>query len=191
MFVSPAIMFCRGHAHPDRKRSTKLERTVQHAVLVFGHGRECLLRPDEHSVSQSGEAGGLCPRRPCAVRAGLSVLVAALLWTISPVSGKTCLAHLVGTASVLARLRLERDVVAAGLLHAADTHGDFGDGRRGMSDAKRSTLRAAVGERVEGYIARYTTLDWSAQSVPGMPATLDTLDHTDRQVIARTSGQRA
>lgn len=99
------------------------------------------------------------------------------------VSGKTFFAHLVGTASVLARLRLDRDVVAAGLLHAAYTHGDFGDGRRGISDAKRSTLRAAVGEGVEGYIARYTTLDWSAQSVPRMPATLDTLDHTDRQVI--------
>ncbi len=44
-------------------------------------------------------------------------------------SGKSFIAHVVGTASILAWLRLPAPVVAAGLLHNVYENGDFGDGR--------------------------------------------------------------
>src|SRR5512137_1853160 len=50
-------------------------------------------------------------------------------------SGKPFLAHVVGTAGILGLLQAPGPVLAAGLLHAAYTHGDFGDGRTGFSDA--------------------------------------------------------
>ena len=52
-------------------------------------------------------------------------------------SGKPFVAHVVGTASILASLRLSAQVVAAGLLHNVYEQGDFGNGRNGFSKAKR------------------------------------------------------
>ncbi len=98
-------------------------------------------------------------------------------------SGKTFFAHLAGTASVLASERVDGSIVTAGLLHAVYTHGDFGDASRGMTDEKRSTVRAVVGDRVEEYIARYTALDWSPASIPRLSAALDALDQTTREVV--------
>ena len=98
-------------------------------------------------------------------------------------SGKTFFAHMTGTASILASLRLDGAVVTAGLLHAAYTHGDFGDGRHGIRDEKRAAVRDAVGDRAEDYIARYTTLDWNVQSMPLIPAMLERLDRISREVI--------
>ena len=73
-------------------------------------------------------------------------------------SGKPFLDHLVGTASILAWLRAPVEVVAAGLMHAAYLHGDFGSARRGVTEAKREQLRRVVGNEVEEYIARYDRL---------------------------------
>src|SRR5689334_11953708 len=72
-------------------------------------------------------------------------------------SGKTFFAHLVGTASVLASLQLDAAVVTAGLLHAAYTHGDFGDGGLGITETRRADVRAAVGASAEQHVARYTS----------------------------------
>jgi (p)ppGpp synthase/HD superfamily hydrolase len=60
-------------------------------------------------------------------------------------SGKPFLAHLVGTASVLASLHQRTPLVVTGLLHAVYTHGEFGNGWRGMSAPKRAEIRRAVG----------------------------------------------
>lgn len=60
-------------------------------------------------------------------------------------SGKPFLAHLVGTASIVATLQQPIAVIAAGLLHAAYELGEFGDGSRGMVDWKRSQIQHAVG----------------------------------------------
>src|SRR5215468_6814144 len=60
-------------------------------------------------------------------------------------SGKPFLAHLVGTASILASLRVRIPVVVTGLLHAVYTHGEFGNGWRGMTDSKRATMRSEIG----------------------------------------------
>jgi (p)ppGpp synthase/HD superfamily hydrolase len=73
-------------------------------------------------------------------------------------SGKTFLAHLVGTASILASWHAEPDVVIAGLLHAAYLSGDFGTSNMA---AKREDLVARVGPIVEAYVYEYTTLESS------------------------------
>lgn len=81
-------------------------------------------------------------------------------------SGKPLLAHLVGTASILVALRQPVVNVTAGLLHAAYALGDFGDGRYGITAAKRERVRLAVGERVEDLVNRYTTFDWNKHTIP-------------------------
>jgi hypothetical protein len=46
----------------------------------------------------------------------------------------------------LVSLRVRVAVVATGLLHAVYTHGEFGNGWRGITDAKRAKIHRAVGE---------------------------------------------
>jgi (p)ppGpp synthase/HD superfamily hydrolase len=96
-------------------------------------------------------------------------------------SGKPFIDHLVGTASILASLHAPVEVVAAGLLHAAYLHGDFGSIRKGVSKAKREQVRRAVGEQIEEYIARYDRLPLGLQKTAALHNRfddLDTLDHT-------------
>lgn len=99
-------------------------------------------------------------------------------------SGKTFIAHLVGTASILSSLHAPANVVAAGLLHAAYTNGDFGgSGKRGISKAKREHLTRAVGQEVEEYVARYTALQWNEHTIPAIYDRFDALDPIDRDVL--------
>src|SRR6266849_8827294 len=66
-------------------------------------------------------------------------------------SGKSFMAHVVGTASILASLRLPATAVAAGLLHNVYVNGDFGNGRSGISMAQRDKVRRILGAEVEEY----------------------------------------
>src|ERR1700732_2399818 len=59
-------------------------------------------------------------------------------------SGKTTIAHLVGTASILHDLHAPTAVVAAGLLHSAYMTGDFGDGDFRITRAKRDRVSSAI-----------------------------------------------
>jgi (p)ppGpp synthase/HD superfamily hydrolase len=78
-------------------------------------------------------------------------------------SGKGFIDHLVGTASILASLHTRIEIVAAGLIHAAYLHGDFGGARKGVSDAKRRKVRDAVDENVENYVHGYDRLLWGTR----------------------------
>jgi (p)ppGpp synthase/HD superfamily hydrolase len=98
-------------------------------------------------------------------------------------SGKPLLAHLVGTASILAAIGQPADVVTAGLLHAAYALGDFGDGRLGMTDAKRARVRQAVGARIEDLVARYTAFDWNRNTIPAIRQRVDSLGTAEREVL--------
>jgi len=89
----------------------------------------------------------------------------------------------VGTASVLVSLRARNPVVIPGLLHAVYTHGEFGHGWTGMSDAKRATIRQEVGEEIEDLIARYTRLTWMPNTIPGIRARLDAMSPLERDVL--------
>jgi len=98
-------------------------------------------------------------------------------------SGKVFLAHLVGTASVLVEARTRSPLVVAGLLHAAYTHGEFGDGWRGMTVDKRATVAAVVGDECEDLIARYTDFQWRSEALPGLRGKLSGLDSGHRDVL--------
>ncbi len=59
-------------------------------------------------------------------------------------SGRTQIAHVVGTASILGSLHVPWEVVAAGLIHNVYVTGDFGCGRSGISKVKRREIKMAV-----------------------------------------------
>ncbi|MBD1834961.1 hypothetical protein H6F61_20235 [Cyanobacteria bacterium FACHB-472] len=98
-------------------------------------------------------------------------------------SGKTFIAHLVSTASILASLHVPVKVVAAGLLHATYTHGDLGDGSKGISDTRREQVKGAVSKEIEEYLARYAALSWNKETIPVIFQHFDTLDSIDRDIL--------
>jgi len=98
-------------------------------------------------------------------------------------SGRPFLAHLVGTASVLAWLRTPIAVVAGGLLHSAYSHGEFGNFWRGMTDDKRRRVREAVGAEAEELVAGYTRLPWTAATVASLASLAGSLTEPERAVL--------
>jgi (p)ppGpp synthase/HD superfamily hydrolase len=98
-------------------------------------------------------------------------------------SGKPLLAHVVGVASILNALGAPPALVAAGLIHSVYRNGEFGCGRRGMSDRKRQVVAATVGDEVERYAARFATMPWSSSTFTEIHARLDVLDPLDRDVV--------
>jgi (p)ppGpp synthase/HD superfamily hydrolase len=98
-------------------------------------------------------------------------------------SGKTFIAHLVGTASILGRLRASSSVVAAGLLHAAYSSGDFADGKKGITESHRDWVRSRVGTEIEEYVSRYTALEWTKDTAPVIWREIDNLESIDRHVL--------
>jgi len=99
-------------------------------------------------------------------------------------SGKGFIDHLVGTASILASLHTRIEIVAAGLIHAAYLHGDFGGTRKGVSEAKRKKVRDAVGEDVEDCVHRYDRLLWvTKEAIQTVHDHLADLGPIDREVL--------
>ena len=95
---------------------------------------------------------------------------------------KSFLAHLVGTASILAAHGADSLTVAAGLLHSAYSHGEFGDGSRGMTPSKRQTVRRVTGEQSESLIAHYTAQRWKLSEIAALAAGADHLPAVERTV---------
>lgn len=99
-------------------------------------------------------------------------------------SGKTFIAHLIGTASILAHLNASSSIVAAGLLHAVYDFGDFGGWHRGgVTTLKRIRLRQEVGIEVENYIADYSALKWNHQTIPQIFALLPEWGEKQKSVV--------
>lgn len=98
-------------------------------------------------------------------------------------SGKTFIAHLVGTASILTFVNSNTEVIAAGLIHAAYEQGDFGDGTRGISKFKQKQVQKVVGATVEKYVAKYAALKWNQQTIPNIYNNLDKLDAVNKKVL--------
>jgi (p)ppGpp synthase/HD superfamily hydrolase len=99
-------------------------------------------------------------------------------------SGKTFIAHLVGTASILTHLRASSKLIATALLHAAYAQGDFGGtGKLGISEAKRKRVRDKVGKEIEEYIARYTALTWNESTIERIHRDMEIFDGVDRRVL--------
>lgn len=98
-------------------------------------------------------------------------------------SGKTFIAHLIGTASILASLHSAPKIIAAGLLHAAYDSGDFGEGGEGISPAKRAYVKAAVGPEVEEYVAKYASLRWNSDVARCTCDNLESLNQLEKEVL--------
>lgn len=97
--------------------------------------------------------------------------------------GKPFLAHLVGTASILAANGCPETMVAAGLLHAAYTHGRYGNAPPGVTDAKRRATHKAVGAEVERLVAAYAAFDPSIERIPTLTAGRDDLPLTTAKLL--------
>ena len=98
-------------------------------------------------------------------------------------NGKTFIAHLVGTASILVHLEQRAQVVAAGLLHAAYSHGRFESGQDGLESHARATVRATVGAEVEALVQRYSIFAWGPEATCQLQRTFETLSALDREVL--------
>ncbi len=98
-------------------------------------------------------------------------------------SGKSFIAHVVGTASILASLRLPAPIVAAGLLHNIYENGDFSDGRNGISKSRRRKIRNVLGAEVETYIAKFPALYWEPLTTQLARRHPDKIDSTVRAVL--------
>jgi len=62
-------------------------------------------------------------------------------------NAKPYLSHVVGTASILVSLHTSHHVVATALLHHVYSHGDFGDGKKGITPARRKKISRVVAAR--------------------------------------------
>jgi (p)ppGpp synthase/HD superfamily hydrolase len=98
-------------------------------------------------------------------------------------SGKTFIAHLVGTASILAFLHAPIKVVATGLIHAAYEAGDFGDGRKGISPYRRQQLKLVLGHEIEEYVAQYFAFKWHEETILSTCDRFESLNIAEREIL--------
>jgi (p)ppGpp synthase/HD superfamily hydrolase len=99
-------------------------------------------------------------------------------------SRKTFIAHLVGTASILAWLRTSSVLVSAGLLHAIYESGDFGDGiHRGSHPSRKGVVQDAVGSEIERVVAQYATFSWNPHTIQMILNRVQDLEQWERDVV--------
>lgn len=94
--------------------------------------------------------------------------------------GRPFVAHLVGTASILAEIGAPEELVEAGLIHAAYEQGDFGFTR--WRD-RRKRVRDAVGAAVEDLVLGYSKMRWNARTIRHLSIHLDQTTEFDRSVL--------
>lgn len=98
-------------------------------------------------------------------------------------NGKEHLAHAVGTASILCSLQQRVPVIAAGLLHAAYSQGEFPSLRKGPTKSNRHFIRNILGQETEEHIARYFHLNWDKQSLKEVQEHFGDLSIRDRDSL--------
>ena len=118
----------------------------------------------------------------CMIRDAYALAMRAFTGLVRP-SGKTFIAHAVGTASVLHHVGAPPPVTAAGLIHSIYTHGDFGRWRKGISKSARSEVERSVGTEVEQLVARYAALKWNRSTMPAVSAALNAYDAVGRTIV--------
>jgi hypothetical protein len=97
---------------------------------------------------------------------------------------KPFIAHLVGTASIIASIGRPGDEIAAALLHAAYDQGDFGDARRKTTTrARRSRVSAAIGSAAERLVHRYHELSFDCTLLDRIEAAPDQVVEPELQIV--------
>ena len=98
--------------------------------------------------------------------------------------GKTFLDHVVGTASIVHAVQGKPALTAAGLLHSAYSHGDFGLFGRISARSRSKRMIDSVGVEVEAYVRMYTELPWNGRSIRALAGRIDGMTETEREVVA-------
>jgi (p)ppGpp synthase/HD superfamily hydrolase len=98
-------------------------------------------------------------------------------------SGKTFIAHAVGTASVLATFRAPAHLLAAAILHSAYTLGVWGTLRRSIDERKRNRLRKAIGFEAEFLVHAYASFEWNEHQVRRLLESKSPLSARERDVV--------
>lgn len=98
-------------------------------------------------------------------------------------NGKPFLAHLVGTTSILAAHGAQKQIVAAGLLHAVYLQGEFGDGKVGITNPRRSKIIGTVGSEVGKLIAEYTNYAWNYRTIIAILNHIDALSDKQKDLV--------
>lgn len=98
-------------------------------------------------------------------------------------NGKEILAHVIGTASILASLKAPPHIVAAGLLHNVYDGGNFGDGQNGITPARQAYLQGAVGDTIENLLENFLKFDWSPKVFCTIRDQFPQYDETKRTVL--------
>jgi len=99
-------------------------------------------------------------------------------------NGKPFIAHLVGTASILARHGASAPVVCAGLVHAAYDRGEFGTlWSRIMTPGKRRLVRSVIGDDAEALAARYVAFTWNSETVDSLSNKISELSEEERAIV--------
>ena len=99
------------------------------------------------------------------------------------VTGKPFLGHVVRTASFADDAGERPAVVLAALLHSAYTRGDFSDGTREVTPAKRAAVTAAAGPEAELIVLAYATFPFDYADVDAL-CTGPLVEHLTRDVLA-------
>lgn len=105
-------------------------------------------------------------------------------------SGRTQIAHVVGTASILASMDAPKEVVAANLIHNVYANGDFGSVRGGATAMKRKEVSRVVGAEVEKYLYRFQELRMKPKTLLSLFSKARTLDDLDRSVLVIDLAER-
>jgi hypothetical protein len=111
-----------------------------------------------------------------------------LLVTLYPgyfqADGKPFVAHGVGVASILADAGEPAEIVAVGVLHNIYGNADFGDGvKRGTTRYRRRIVRDAVGDQVEGLLARFQEIRIRGGDVEAARQALPTRSAAERSLL--------
>lgn len=96
---------------------------------------------------------------------------------------KPQLAHLTGVASILASLGCKGPVVAAGMLHTAYSHGDWGNGGRGRTEIKAGEIAEVLGRDTEAVIACYQSQRYTAELIRELRARVEDLSEVERNAL--------
>jgi hypothetical protein len=98
-------------------------------------------------------------------------------------NGKPFSAHLVGTASILARHGASLDVIIAGLLHATYLQGEFGSGKPGASPQRRRWMREYVSNEVDDLLVAYAQFPWKPKHLAQLAPEVTSLPEHTRKVL--------
>jgi GT2 family glycosyltransferase len=97
--------------------------------------------------------------------------------------GRPFLAHLVGTASILARYGASETLVAAGMLHSVYEFGHLDNMGKGVTEKKRHYVTSKTSQEIEYLLCQYASMNWYRINPSAMEKDLDSMSLRIAQVM--------